>query len=351
VFEEVTPENIKQQILENTTEMDTREGSFANNIISPTAYKLWEVLQSLNGMIPIAFVDETSGEYIDKRGAEFGIYRKAGTKARATMVFTGSDGVVIPSGSVFLTEDGYEYSIDRDVTIADGTGSGTVTAVEVGESYNTEINTIVLQYKNRNGLTGVTNGTAAVGGTNPESDKAMVNRLYEYWQMPASSGNIYHYKLWAKEVNGVGESKVFPLWAGNGTVKLVIVDSEMHPASADIVAACQNHIDAVRPIGATVIVASATKLDIAINMSLKLDGTKALGEVQEKIRKAIETYIRSIAFKAEILLYNRIAYAVLDTPGVIDFTILTVNGSTANLAIAEGSVAVLARVEVVESVN
>ena len=28
--------------------------------------------------------------------------------------------------------------------------------------------------------------------------------------MPATSGNVYHYMQWAREVAGVGDSKIFP---------------------------------------------------------------------------------------------------------------------------------------------
>ncbi len=47
----------------------------------------------------------------------------------------------------------------------------------------------------------------------------------------AVSANKQHYKQWAEELDGVGRAKVFPLWDGDGTVKIVVTDANMQPAS------------------------------------------------------------------------------------------------------------------------
>lgn len=349
MFEDITPESIKNEILENIENMDTREGSFCNTLISPAAYKMWEMLQSMNACIPIAFVDETSGEYIDKRASEFGLERKEGTKAKAEMTFTGKSGTVISAGNVFLTEDGCEYILDSTVTIGvSGSGKGSITASEVGEKYNTDINTITGQYKSINGLTDVTNSTAAIGGTDKESDKSLVERLYEFWRQPATSGNVYHYKRWAKEVKGVGEAKIFPLWNGNGTVKVVIASSEMKQCSEEIVKNCAEYIETVRPIGADVTVESAVEKPVNISAVLQLSGSRSISEIKADIEKRTEKYLKKIAFKASTLLYNKIGYIILDTEGVIDYTSLKINGSSTNIAINDNELVVRGKFEVTE---
>ena len=342
LFDDYSVEDIKNDILSDITEFDTREGSFANTLISPTSYKIWELLQSLNAVIPIAFVDETSGIYIDKRANEFGIERKKGTKAQATMKFTGKIGTVIEKNNIFLTEDGYEYILTESVNIGDnGTCEGKVTAAEAGEIYNTDINTIINQYKTINGLVSVTNTTAAVGGTNDETDKSLVNRLYEYWQLPATSGNVYHYKQWAKEVDGVGDAKIFPLWNGNGTVKVVIASSEMLSCGEEIVNNCRAHIEELRPIGATVTVESVLEKSINISCSCTLNGSVSIDDIKLNIEKKVKEYFKNISFNESTLLYNRIGYIVMDTQGVSDFSNLTINDVTENILIADNEVPVL----------
>ena len=341
MFENITVESIKNDILKEITDMDVREGSFANNLISPVSYKIWELMQSFNACIPIAFVDETSGKYIDMRAGEYGIKRKQGTKATAKVVFTGKNGTIVNAGSIFVTEDGYEYILDASVTIGEeGTAEGSVTAAKSGEIYNTEVNTITGMYKTISGLTSVTNTTKAEGGTDDESDESLVKRLYEYWQRPATSGNIYHYMMWAKEVDGVGEAKVFPLWNGNGTVKVVICSSEMRSCNEEIVSACKEHIEEMRPIGATVTVESAVEKEINIEANIETDGGRKNEEIQKDIEASIDEYLKSIAFTDKKVLYNQIGYIILSTQGVLDFTFLLVNGSNSNIEVAENEIAV-----------
>lgn len=350
MFESYSVEDIKNDILSKITEMDTREGSFANTLISPVSYKIWEMLQSLNAVIPIAFVDETSGEYIDKRAGEFGLKRKKGTKAKANMTFTGKASAVINAGNVFLTDDGYEYILENNVTIAsNGKGEGVVVAMEAGEVYNTPINTITNLYKTLPGLTAVTNSTAAIGGTNDETDESFVNRLYEYWQIPATSGNAFHYKQWAKEVDGVGDAKIFPLWNGNGTVKVIIASSEMLSCGEEIVKNCKAHIEELRPIGATVTVESVLEKSINISCSCTLNGSVSIDDIKLNIEKKVKEYFKNISFNESTLLYNRIGYIVMDTQGVSDFSNLTINDVTENILIADNEVPVLG--ELVVNVN
>lgn len=40
---------------------------------------------------------------------------------------------------------------------------------------------------------------------------------------------------WARQIQGVGGARVFPLWAGPKTVKVVIVNAEHRPASTLLV--------------------------------------------------------------------------------------------------------------------
>lgn len=271
MFEEITPESIKAEILSGITAVDTREGSYINNLISPAALQIWKVYQSMNALLPIAYIDKTSGEYIDKRCAEIGITRKPGTKARAELTLTGTDGTVIPAGTVFLTLDGLEYITTAEVTITEGTATVTVIAAEVGEAYNVPAESIVNQYNSISGLTAVINTSAATGGTDPESDESLVTRYYNYLQKPATSGNVYHYEQWALEVNGVGAVKVTPLVNGPGTVGVMIVGPEKQPVSEEVVAACAAHIEEERPIGPLVTVESAEGLSVNVSVTVTTD--------------------------------------------------------------------------------
>ncbi|QEY34609.1 baseplate J/gp47 family protein [Caproiciproducens galactitolivorans] len=346
MYEEITPESIKEEILSNITTVDTREGSYTNNLISPVALQIWKVYQGMNALLPIAYVDETSGEYIDKRAGEHGITRKPGTKAHAKLTFTGSDGTAIPAGTVFLTPDGLEYITSDDVTITEGSATATAAAAEVGEAYNVPAGSIVNQYNSISGLTSVTNVEAATGGTDPESDKSLVTRYYNYLQKPVTSGNTHHYEQWALEVNGVGAVKVTPLANGPGTVGVMIVGPEKQPVSAEVVSACAAHIEEQRPIGPLVIVESASALNIDVSVTVTTDTSTTAAQVQKDFSAKLDTYLKSIAFVKYQVLINQIIYILMGVDGVTDFSSLTVNGGAENITIAANQVPVLGTVVV-----
>lgn len=186
----------------------------------------------------------------------------------------------------------------------------------------------------------------AEGGTDEETDAALCARLYEHLQKPATSGNTYHYERWAKEVNGVGDAKVTPLWNGPGTVKVLIVGPDKEPVSSEIVTACAAYIDAQRPIGATVTVSSAAGLSIEVSASVTLDGTTTAPAVESAFAERLGEYIRELAFRGYTLLYNRVAFFLLDIDGVVDYTSLSVNGGTGNVSIGAEQVPVLGEVSV-----
>lgn len=209
----------------------------------------------------------------------------------------------------------------------------------MGGAYNVEAGELSQMAATLPGLSSWTNGPAA-GGTDPESDGALYERIHAYLSRPATSGNAYHYEQWALEVAGVGAARVFPLWNGAGTVKVVLVDGGMEPASAEIVAAVQAHIEANRPIGATVTVAAAAPLSINVTAAVTLDGSAPLSQVKTEFEAALDAYLMELAFSASTLRYNQVAYLLLSIQGVSDFTALTINGGTGNVSIGDEQVPV-----------
>jgi uncharacterized phage protein gp47/JayE len=347
MYEELTVEKIKSDILSKlTSDIDTREGSFFNDMISAVAYEIWKSYQSLDAIVPIAFVDETSGEYIDKRCSEYGITRKPGTKAIANMSFVGINGTVIPKGKVFLTDAGLEFLTDASVTIINGEASVTATAEEIGEGYNVAAGTILRQYVSLNGLTSVTNNIAATGGSDPETDAALVARLYNHLQKPATSGNAYQYRKWALEVPGVGDAKIFPLWNGPGTVKVVIVDNDKLPVTNSLTQQTSDYIEEHRPIGATVTVVSGTAKTISISATLVLASGYSLQVVTNSFSNSMKEYFKSIAFSTSYISYAKIGTILLGTDGIIDYSGFKINNGLNNIALGDEEIPVLGSVNV-----
>ena len=345
MYEHLTPEYIKADILNDFELADTREGSYTNTLVSPVAYEMWKFYMALNAVIPMVYIDEKSGIYIDKKAAHYGIERKPGTKAQAVVEIAGDDGTLIIAGKVFLTGDSLQYALDTDVVITDGLAHCSLTAVENGEKYNVPAGAIFRQMQNQTGITRV-ESAAAIGGTDAESDTSLVNRYYDFLRRPPTSGNIAHYEKWAREIDGVGAAKVIPLWNGPGTVKVLIAGDHNQPVDAAIVESVTSHIEKVRPIGADVSVESASGHTINVAASVAILPTTDIYTVEEAFSAALTLYFESISFTQYLVVYNRIGYILLGIPGVVNYTDLTINGAAIDIPLSINEVPVIGAIEV-----
>jgi len=322
-------------------DLDKREGSFVWDTITPAAIELALAYTKLDSVLALGFAQTSSGIYLDYRAGEHGLTRKAATKADGEVTITGTANTVVASGSVFSTAIGTQFATTAAVTL-DASGSGTVAveAVVAGSSGNVPAANITAIPVSIAGVTSVTNSAPTEGGTDTETDADLLTRLLEKVRLPATSGNANHYYLWAREVAGVGDAKVFPIWNGNGTVKVCIIDSNKQPAASDIVTATAAYIEGVRPIGPSVTVESATALQINVTATVALDTNAVLADVQTNFENVLIDYLKSMAFERDYISYAQIGSLLFDTVGVVDYTNLLINSGTANVAVGSTQVAV-----------
>lgn len=346
MYEDQTFEAIMQRLLSNVpSNIQKTEGSLIYDALAPAALELAQAYIELDRVIQLGFAQTTYGQYLDMRSAEHGLTRKQATKATGQVTITGAQGTVIPAGSLFATSAGVQFQTTSEVSINEtGQVTANIEAMEAGANGNVPsgaINTIPVAIP---GVTAVSNVNPTTGGTDEESDADLLARLLEKARNPATSGNVAHYKQWALEVAGVGDAKIIPEWNGAGTVKVIIIDSNKQPASSEIVTAVINYIEEVRPIGIAVTVISATALSINVSATLTLDPAYTLAQVQPAIETAITEYLKSIAFRQDYVSYAKIGSLILDTPGVLDYANLTVNGGASNVVIDNEQVAILGTV-------
>lgn len=277
-----------------------------------------------------------------------GVRFREATHAKAFLNVTGNG--IVPEGMLFESEGGIQFAADMQ-TVIDGEGVVQVTALTPGLNGNVGAGSITMIPKTEQGITACINTKAATGGYAAETDNALRERYIEAKSCPPTSGNVHHYKMWAKEVPGVGDAKVFPLWKGDNTVQVVIINDQMQNAEGALVEDVQTYIDPDRaglglgqaPIGAYCTVASAEpfEVDVSVNLTV-LDGYTV------NLEPAIRSYLQSIAFKEDYVSYARISDTVFDVAGVQDHSDLLVNGGTANIPIPNKSVAVLGMVTIHE---
>ncbi len=340
IFEQETPEAIKGRILGRMTAgLQTREGSFTNDTVAPVAFELWRILMTLDELITAFYVDENSGRYLDDHATLLGLARKVGTRAYAEIQFAGRDGTMVPEGTVFLTDAGLEYTLLYPVTLRYGQGTGYLQAADVGDAYNADAGEITRILRNIPGLESWVN-EAAQGGTDPESDQALYQRIDQRRKDPGTSGNEAHYKEWALECEGVGACKVTGLWDGPGTVRVLLVGYDRQPIDDEVVDSCAAHIQTKRPVGADVTVMSAEGTAINVSAKLLLEDGASLPEVEQAFKDSLAAYLQELAFEEYTVVYARIAALLMSIAGVEDYTELTVNGGTGNIPIMETMVPV-----------
>ncbi|ADQ06520.1 Baseplate J family protein [Caldicellulosiruptor hydrothermalis 108] len=346
-----TYESILERMLSKIPDnIDKSEGSFIYDALAPVAAEIAQWIIVLKSLLDKVFVQTTYGEYLDMKAQEFGLERKPAAKATGKVTFYGQAGTIIPQGTKVATESTGEaegivfITLNEAVIGQDGTVTVDIEAETAGTQGNVVAGAIKLLLDPVDGVTAVTNTQATTGGTDAEDDESLRQRILAKARNPVTSGNVNHYKQWALEVAGVGDVKVFQLWSGPGTVKVVIIDSNKQPASADLDNAVYQHIEENRPIGAQVTVVSAQPLTINVSATIVRDTNYTLEQVITNVRSKITEYLKSIAFKQSYVSYAQIGSLILDSEGVLDYSNLTINGGTANIVIGDEQVAVLGEV-------
>lgn len=349
MYENQTKAAILQRMLdESPPDIDKRQGAVTFDMLSPASIELAQAYIELDNVLNFGFADTTYGEYLDYRAAEYGITRKPATKAIGTLTFSGPNGTIVAAGTRTSTGGSSPtYFVTRAAgTISGGTVTVGAEALAAGASGNVSIGAVRTVVGDLAGITAVTNAVNFEGGANAESDDALRKRILERAARPATSGNANHYRQWALEVPGISDAKVYPVWNGGGTVKVVLLDDDKTAPDPSTVAAAATYIESQRPIGATVTVEAAEEIPINVSVKVTLAPGATVGEVKAEIEAGVKTYLESLAFADPLVRYTRIAAVILDIPPVVDYDNLLVNGGESNIVIADGAVAVLGTVTV-----
>lgn len=315
-----------------TSGVSTVEGSFTFDTLSANAVEFEKAYAEIMLVLEAAFPQSSWGEYLTLKAEEHGIRRQQAIKAVVELTVKGKAGTIVPIGSVFATASGVSFISTKEATIAgDGAIKIMAQAKEAGAGGNVKASSINKIPVAIYGVSGVVNELEAHDGFDLENDEALLNRLLFKVQKPATSGNCYHYQLWATSVDGVSMVKVLPLWAGNGTVKILVLDANKQAASENILEAVREKIAVNAPIGATCTVAAPELL--TVNISLKV--TDGVGNVNG-IKNVVNDYFSANALALSSISYAQIGKAILGSPeitGVRDYSDLLINNGSVNIPV------------------
>lgn len=347
---EVDDDIIHARMLENIPgDIDKTEGGFAHDFTRPAALEKAELLIAINDAMQVFFPEWSYSAYLDMLASGAGLMRKAATAATGLLQITGVEGTVFPAGFRFCTPGtaiapNVEFEALESATI-DSSGGTTVrvACIETGTTGNVPANCVTLMSKPIGGVATITNENPITGGTETETDDSLRQRIIEKDRNNESSfvGCNADYKRWAKEVDGVGSAIVVPEWLGKGTgtVKLIIMDANGQPATSSLTKAVYDHICApenederLAPIGAILTVATCSAVSINVAGEVILEDGATIMAVTAAFEERLKVYFEEAKAEGSVR-YTRVSSVLSETPGVLDYNPITVNGAVDNVPI------------------
>jgi len=243
-----------------------------------------------------------------------------------------------------LTISGYGVTVSNGQVILSYSASGT------GKVTHTQFDTMLEQQ----GVWNVILDLSTTGsGTNDLLSIGIWDLTTNAWAVVDVSSQIQAKTIYsANALNPL--SKVYQRFYWNGqdhlelrierlqtdTVNTVIIDKIAYESLFS-----KDTGDGKAPIGARVYIEPASPVAINVSVHLVVAAGYEVGAVQLAVKENVEQYLKSLTFMPDNdVRYVRIGSVILDTPGVVEYSNLLVNGATNNIPIGEQEVAVLGTV-------
>lgn len=345
--------NTFEEILERAlghvpNDLDKREGSPIYLAIAPICFELAEAYIQLEAIRNMTYADTSTNDDLTRRCAERGVYRKDATKALRKGTFN----TAVPIGTRFGLEE-TTYTVVREI-------QSNVYELEceqngrIGNAYVGQL--LPIGYIKDLTIAELTD--ILVPGEEIESDDSLRKRYFASLESEAYGGNIADYIEKTKGIDGVGGVKVYPVWNGGGTVKLVILDTEYHVPSVQLVERVQTLIDptqnqgegkGIAPIGHVVTVVGVEEAIVNIQSDITLQSGYVWEDVKEGIREVLQTYLKELSKTWEdvegiVVRTSYIETHILGVTGVLDIQDTLINGLGQNLLLGANSIPKLGEV-------
>lgn len=332
--------------------LDFTVGSVLRAVMEATAaMALW--LQGIALQIAsLARFSTSNGADADSWGADFAFPRLPSQAATGEVVFasnTPTNPRLIPIGALVQTADlSLKYAVIADLdqptydsiqsayVIAAGIASCTATvqctdessAGNVGAGFINTLGDAI------SGIDTVINPLAFENGADSETDAAYRARFVLYIAglskstLAAISSAIENIQQGI--AFSITENLNFDGTPNPGHFYVVADDGSGNPSS-DFLSSVSNAIDVVRPIGSTFGVFGPMLVTANIALTLTVDTGYDVPTLDSQVQAALSVFISKLTI-GQTLPYSRIAQVVYDvSPGIINVTLITLNGSAVDL--------------------
>ena len=355
--DQMTFEYILGRMLDRVPDtVDKREGGIIYDALAPAAAELAKTYMELDVVMDETFVDTASLQYLILRCKERGIEAQGETAAIIQGTFTPAE-LELSAGTRFNCDD-VNYVITEKISA----GVYRMECETLGTAGNKYSGTL-LPIETVNGLQTAEITGVLIPGEDGDTTDTLREKYYASIDGEAFGGNIADYKEKVNAIQGVGGVKVYPVWAGGGTVKLVIIASDYTAPSDELIELVQTTMDpetnhgeglGLAPIGHTVTVAGVAKQTINIQTNITFISGWSWETAQSQIEDAVETYFTELAegwadAEATIVRISQIETRLLDLSCVLDIADTTINGQAKNLQVDADSIPVLGTIGAVSS--
>ncbi|EJF33711.1 hypothetical protein JC2156_04210 [Weissella koreensis KCTC 3621] len=321
--------------------MDVREGSVIYDALAPVSWALAEQNINMVNVLLDTYTQTAIGDALDWRGAERGIVRNIATKARVKASFKDMEGNPYNPevGTRFssITNDQTEliyYQVSENIV----DGQAELEAEAAGGNGNYYLGQI-LPITNMNGLGYAEIIEITVPAREAENDDDYRARILDYSSVAEYGGNVADYLKFVGENDDIGAVQIYPTWNGGGTVKVVILDNDLKPASDTLVKEEQEILDPIElsgdgygiaPIGHTVTVVApeihAVAVDLTIETATGIDPEDVANEVKGAVKDYIENEVKlNWANATDTRIYTMIIYRSQITAAILKNTTSIIN--------------------------
>lgn len=355
--DQMTFEYILSRMLDRVPDtVDKREGSVIYDALAPAAAELAKTYMELDVVMDETFVDTASLQYLILRCKERGITIQGGTAAVVQGIFTPPE-LELTAGMRFNCDE-VNYTVTEKISA----GVYRLEAETLGTAGNLYSGTL-LPIQTVNGLQTAQITGVLIPGEDGDTTDTLREKYYASIDGEAFGGNVADYKEKVNAIVGVGGVKVYPVWNGGGTVKLVIIASDYTTPSSELVQQVQTEIDpetnhgeglGLAPIGHTVTVAGVTAQDISVQTNITFVNGWDWESAQSQIEDAVEAYFSELAESwadadATIVRISQIETRLLDLSCVLDIADTTLNGQAKNLQVDADSIPALGTIGTVSA--
>lgn len=351
-IQDISEETLLEEMLDKVSdEYDKREGSVIYNALAPAAAKLFETYITIEQVLVLAFPQTSEGEYLEKITAGEGVERILATSSVRHFEAGGESGEVEKGDRFFV--DGIYFEADEDISIP---GTFKATSEEKGKETAIYDPDTILPVEDITGLESIDlieEHEDDVDGIDDESDEDLLDRYWSKIEDSPGPGNIADYKRWAKEVAGVGNVLVEPLWEGDGTIRIVILTPDGKQASNTLIEEVQELIDPDKegigegkaPVSAKVTVDTAEVTDISATVpDLEVENGYTNEQVQDNIEKDLHEYLSEINPGGVVRIKEAVS-VVINSSGVLDIGDLLLNDKRENISLGITELANLGEVK------